>query len=654
MQLYNIAIVGAGPRGLGVLERIAALYADLAPGWGVHVHLIDPGEPGQGTHSSFQPGHLLTNTVAGQITLFTDASVRDAGPIKPGPSLLDWARAAGYRRVDGRFIRTRSDGQEIHEDDYLPRAMLGEYLTYVYDLLASSLPRNVHLTHHRRMVEDIEPLKDGRLRVVIAGGFTVIADCAVMTTGHSENCASAEDEILQDQVLSGVRKNPKLDYLRSVNPIGRLQSISSDAEVAIQGMGLTAYDIVSELTVGRGGAFLSDGNGRLKYKPSGREPHMVLYSRQGVPFSARGLNQKGIAGLHRPVFFTRPWIDDVRRHKMAATGSAKLDFDVDLWPTLKKEICFVYDTTCSGAEQDPARYVPSAESERVVAEIYSPLGDGRFEDQRRFGDAVRHHIKRDLAHAWGGNVRDPVKAATDVLRDVRDYIRYAVDHGGLTEESHKRFLNEIIPNMYRISAGAPKERNMELLALLEADIASLGPGPSPELSFDAANARFVLRSTRLAKSVERYVDVVVRARIDCAVYPEKQNSPLIRNMLRRGTLRPYANGGFVAGGIDVDASQNVIGASGQAHPNLWALGIVVEGANWCTYVLPRALVNSRFLQFSGRCALKIFALLDARDARPSTASEAPVLPATPAEDSRHANARASGREDSRLQAEEIS
>jgi uncharacterized NAD(P)/FAD-binding protein YdhS len=614
-----------------MFERIAALHADRAPDWAVHVHLIDAGEPGQGAHSSFQPDHLLTNTVAGQITMFTDPSVRNAGPIKPGPTLLEWARSVSYRRVDGRFVRTHSDGQDIHEGDYLPRAMLGEYLSYVYDLLASSLPRNVHLTHHRRMVEDIEPLKDGRLRVVVAGGFSIIADCVVMTTGHSESCVSRADEILERQVQSGTSKNPKLGYLNSVYPISCLKSICSDATVAIQGMGLTTYDVVSELTVGRGGTFASDGSGRLKYKPSGREPHMVLYSRQGVPFAARGINQKGIAGLHRPVFFTRPWIDDLRRHKMAVAGSAKLDFDIDLWPMLKKEMCFVYDATRSGTSPDPASYMPSVASELAITEIYAPLGAGRFENQAEFNEVVRRHIEWDLAHALEGNVRSPVKAATDVLRDVRDYIRYAVDYGGLTEESHKRFLNEVIPVMYRVSAGGPKERNMQLLALLDAGIASFGPGPNPELSFDGENARFALRSTRLAKSNERHVDVVVRARIDCTVYPEKQKSPLIRNMLRSGALRPYTNGSFVPGGIDVDDSQNVISASGEAHANLWALGIIVEGPNWCTYVLPRALVNSRFLQFSGRCALKIFALLDARHARLSTARDARELSAAAAE-----------------------
>jgi uncharacterized NAD(P)/FAD-binding protein YdhS len=616
MQFYHLAIIGVGPRGLGVLERITALHAQRKPGWGLHVHLVDPGEPGQGAHSSFQPNHLLTNTVAGQITMFTDSSVRDAGPIKPGPSLLDWARAAGYRRVDGRYVRTPSDGEEIHENDYLPRALLGKYLTFVYDLLASSLPPNMRVTHHRCTAEDIEPLTDGRLRVVIAGGFSILADCVVMTTGHSENRASEEDERLHAQVVSARRRNPKLQYLRSVNPIGILQSVNSDALVCVQGIGLTAYDIVSELTVGRGGRFLPAGHMRLRYEPSGREPRMILCSRQGIPFAARGTNQKGIGGLHRAVFFTRPWIDALRRAKEKATGSSKLDYHADLWPMLKKEMCYVYDSTLlGGTPADPVHYAPSAASERAISQIFSPLGATRFEDEYEFADAVRAHTESDLAHALIGNVQDPVKAATDVLRDVRDYIRYAVDYGGLTEDSHKRFLNEVIPVMYRIAAGAPKERNMELLALVDAGIASFGPGPSPETSLDPFKARFVLRSTRLSKPVERHPDVLVRARIDCAVFPEQQDSALIRNMLRRGVVRPYINGTFHPGGIDVDASQNVITACGRVQHNLWALGILVEGANFCTYVLPRALVNSRFIQFSGRCALKMFALLDARHAR---------------------------------------
>jgi len=36
-----------------------------------------------------QPGELLMNTVASQVTLFTDDSVDCAGPTVPGPSLYE-------------------------------------------------------------------------------------------------------------------------------------------------------------------------------------------------------------------------------------------------------------------------------------------------------------------------------------------------------------------------------------------------------------------------------------------------------------------------------------------------------------------------------------------------------------------------------------
>ena len=67
---------------------------------------------------------------------------------------------------------------------------------------------------------------------------------------------------------------------------------------------------------------------------------------------------------------------------------------------------------------------------------------------------------------------------------------------------------------------------MELLALIDAGIARFGPGPNPDLFLDQAQARFVLRSTRLEQPAESYPDVIVRARIDCTVFPERQLSPL--------------------------------------------------------------------------------------------------------------------------------
>ncbi|WP_236711938.1 FAD/NAD(P)-binding protein, partial [Streptomyces azureus] len=92
----EVCLVGAGPRGLSVLERLCA-HERTSPRWGhVTVHVVDPGPPGSGqVWRPSQSRHLLMNTVASQVTVYTDASVSIAGPLEEGPSLYQWAKAIG-------------------------------------------------------------------------------------------------------------------------------------------------------------------------------------------------------------------------------------------------------------------------------------------------------------------------------------------------------------------------------------------------------------------------------------------------------------------------------------------------------------------------------------------------------------------------------
>ena len=99
--MTSIVIVGAGPRGAGVLERIAANAPELAPGEGVDVHLVDPYPHGAGRIWRFEQSALLwMNSMAADVTMFTDDSVTIDGPIAPGPTLWDWAEALRDGRLD--------------------------------------------------------------------------------------------------------------------------------------------------------------------------------------------------------------------------------------------------------------------------------------------------------------------------------------------------------------------------------------------------------------------------------------------------------------------------------------------------------------------------------------------------------------------------
>ena len=88
--MSSVVIVGGGPRGTGVLERIAASapeFRDRLPG-GLEVHLVDPYPAGAGRiWRADQSALLWMNSMARDITLFADESVTCEGPIVPGPAL---------------------------------------------------------------------------------------------------------------------------------------------------------------------------------------------------------------------------------------------------------------------------------------------------------------------------------------------------------------------------------------------------------------------------------------------------------------------------------------------------------------------------------------------------------------------------------------
>ncbi|RAE51566.1 hypothetical protein DN540_37780, partial [Burkholderia multivorans] len=74
---HSVAIIGVGPRGLSVLERLVALGArrwDPARG-PIVIHLVDPYPPGAGiVWRTDQPPSLLMNTTMGEQTIFPDGS----------------------------------------------------------------------------------------------------------------------------------------------------------------------------------------------------------------------------------------------------------------------------------------------------------------------------------------------------------------------------------------------------------------------------------------------------------------------------------------------------------------------------------------------------------------------------------------------------
>ncbi|HEU5296321.1 MAG TPA: FAD/NAD(P)-binding protein [Burkholderiaceae bacterium] len=595
LRTTRIAIVGMGPRGLTVLERLVANQRVQKSGT-VQIYVFDPNPPGPGCHDPDQEEHLLVNTVAGQITQFSDSSVVNAGPILDGPSFHEWLSAENERK---------GTGTQPHADGYYSRAAFGRYLHWCYHYLVALAPHNCTIKSFREEVLSMERVEESWVLRTAMGSFWT--DFVVLTTGHTKAAPRSARSTSAGPLL-----------INDPYPIrDQLAGVSLGMTVGIEGLGLTCMDVIAELTVGRGGRFHVDAAGRRAYVASGREPSLVAYSRSGLPLSARARNQKGVSMQYRPHFLKLDAVRSLRAHR-------KLDFRHDILPLLWADMQYAYyeaylrhkrDTLLSllmlnqfmASDSQQQRdelvrqYIPP-EDRLDWSSLYDPIPASALRSGIAFDGWLRGHIEADLAEATRGNLDSPIKAACDVVRDVRDNLRAAIDFSGLSEESHRWLMAEFVPFMNRIAVGPPESRVAELLALVDAGVLNIGFGPgaravaSPNGQLQIVAARWPERRTR--------IDVLVKARVSMHS-PGDDASALLRSLLSSGYARLFKNGGFHPGGIEVDRNFNVVNGAGAPIPNLWALGIPTEGAKFYTFVVPRTGVNSTALVDAGRVVLDL-------------------------------------------------
>jgi hypothetical protein len=250
------------------------------------------------------------------------------------------------------------------------------------------------------------------------------------------------------------------------------------------------------------------------------------------------------------------------------------------------------------------RTIPEAERfswQRLAA----PVPERVLASRNTFGQWLRNHLLEDVHEARKGNLASPLKAACDVLRDLRDNLRAAIEFGGLTPASHRWVLAEFMPVMNRLAVGPPQARVSEWLALMEAGVLEADFGPGAECRAPVDGGRMRIRADRWpGHSAE--VHALVKARISMHG-PQDDASPLLRGLLADGHVRLFRNGDFAAGGIEIDRDHHWVSESGSIVRNAWALGIPTEGVKWCTFVVPRPGVNSTALVDAGRAVASLLA-----------------------------------------------
>jgi len=132
--MRDVAIVGMGPWGLAVLERLVSGALERgAAAPRLTVHVVEPGPPGSGVYGGAQPDYLVLNTPCGQHSMYPYPS-HAAGRL--GSGFYEWAVASGYQWVGVRCEVT-TGGRPLTPHDFLPRRIMGEYLAWAYRGLVS-------------------------------------------------------------------------------------------------------------------------------------------------------------------------------------------------------------------------------------------------------------------------------------------------------------------------------------------------------------------------------------------------------------------------------------------------------------------------------------------------------------------------------------
>jgi hypothetical protein len=547
-SVLHAGVVGVGPRGLVVLERLThyAQKYDIP----MLISIIDPQKPGIGVHSPSLPEYKMLNTVAGQITLFPDENMlSDGGESRPVCTFLEWCRQ--HKSLPDFWYS--HENQRLCSWDFLPRSWLGEYMQWAYDFIVLQAGPAIKVRHLPLEVTDIEQITDKKFLISLSNEENLYVDAVYLTSGHglaSENSAA---------------------------------HINADETVLLQGMGLTAMDMIADWTIGRGGHFSLRSGGIPDYIPSGKEPVIFLTSRSGLPFRCRPESLTVGENINRDAIIFRA--DRIQQLKDKYPNS--IDFERQLLPLIRAEMRVAYYSVRIIKDVGMKKALRFREALRkanswteisgVMQNVVSRYGEFNEEDLLAASLPSEVHpdsyslwlvneIAEDLNESITGVMHSPVKAASEVWRNCRHQLRIMMDDKGLSDSSKNIFYTRYAPVINRLVAGPQKERHQELLALIRAG---------------------VVKPIHPDKVTSHKYDHCIQAMI----HSEQSNLDmplLVKKMANKGLLTISTSGRAY---IDVRADGRPLTLKPKA--SMWIFGPLCEGATYYNHYVPSPGAFSR-------------------------------------------------------------
>lgn len=584
MTTPAIAIVGMGPRGISILERLAARMDDSSSP--VTVHLIDEAQHGAGrVWDTAQTKTLCMNTRAGAVTLFTEPGATVNAPVLEGPTQYEWIqllRGEGDKVAPAKrelftqhppaaHIATeyRAELAATRPESNPTRALYGEYLRWVYDVVLARLPESISTVSHHHRVETISA--DGAADILhLDDGSQVRADATVLAYGWMAPRFNDEEQRLAE---SGLR------WIAPGNPVEQdYGAIPAGEDVLVRGLGMGFYDIMALTTIERGGKFVEDATTRsgLRYEASGKEPHFIVSSGRGYPFHPKSEYNE-----------LPPTMPRRRLHEVIdkLQGTEDIDFDAQVWPAIARDSYETYITTLERV--NPEALLRPREEILAVIDSTAPddlgtalaplvtlpwdMTDLMYQVAGFTGDisALTAHIADSLAsdiqEAAAGH-DSPMKAALWSLSQSRKPASILGAEGRYTRESRTGRYTQFMSFGQMVGSGPPLFRVRQLLALVDAHLVRfLGDHPTLAIESD----HFTLTSGPRSASAPTLVDAFMH-KPDIRV----ADDPLTRGLAENERVRPFADHGQDTGSPETDgATRRTVHPDGSLDERLHIVGI---------------------------------------------------------------------------------
>ena len=592
--MSTVVVVGAGPGAVSLVER---LVANHEPGTPLTLHLVDPHPSGSGRIWRAEQSPLMRmNSMAADVTMFTDDSATIEGPIRPGPALSQWVGEVGADELRDPALLPLI--RSVTPTTFPERQVQGEYLGWVLRQAVADGAPDVTVHTHAATVDEVT---DGPPHIVVLdNGSTIEADVVVLAVGHLDG-----EPVPPELPEAGGRRHVLPAYSADVEWL----SLRAGENVIVRGLGLAFVDIALLLTEGRGGWFTDRVEGGFDYHPCGAEPVLWAGSRRGIPHHSKtGYPLQG-PPPPLPAVFTPDVV-------AALVARGDLDFRADVWPWIAAELRFAHHHELFLAHPDRVA-TPWSEAEallrRVDAATGLPVDDGAID--ALVLDPVDRLDLEALDHPMRGVVFDDLSSVQRFVTDGQEADvarrrnpRFSADLGAflglLTSYGQVMRLVQVgafapeslvgdVDNWWKgwfshLASGPPPDRAQQLAALARAGVIRY-VGVLGDVRPDGHGW---VADTPSVPGAQVRGSVLVEARLP---KPHVAHTPgtLLSGLLHQGAISeeilqsPGGRPPVGTGLIRIDLQGHALRADGSTHPSLFAIGALTDVRTPAAFSRPR-------------------------------------------------------------------